>query len=378
LALGPEDQINMTSLHLGFHTRAHQFPYFANKLLRENKAHMGNLFEKEQKVHHHHHGVYEPNPKILLLGASGSGKSTFFRQIKLINSKGFTEEYSLSHISTIHRQIIENCQLILRENSLRLEEEYQLSSESREIAKQILQENKEDVLTPIVGDFIKKLWSDPAFKLTFETCKHEFLVESTKYFLNKITEVCNPNYVPTKEDLLKMYVRTNFVRETFQNGKFEFNLYDIQGNRDKRKKDWIHLFDSVSVVLFFIAISEYDQVYSEGDPLSILHESFDILQETSSSEHLSKVPFILLLNKQDLFDAKFSQAPLQNYFNDFAGESAADAYEYFVTRARSRMPTGKSFYHHVITATITADIKMVFSEVKDMINKRSNGDLGFM
>ena len=45
-------------------------------------------------------------------------------------------------------------------------------------------------------------------------------------------------------------------------------MVDVGGQRSERRK-WIHCFDSVTSVMFLVAISEYDQWLVESDTVSI-------------------------------------------------------------------------------------------------------------
>jgi hypothetical protein len=69
--------------------------------------------------------------------------------------------------------------------------------------------------------------------------------------------------LPTNEDVLKMRVRTTGVIEApfqikYQKMNLAFKMIDVGGQRSERRK-WIHCFDSVTAVLFVVAISEYNQ-----------------------------------------------------------------------------------------------------------------------
>lgn len=41
-------------------------------------------------------------------------------------------------------------------------------------------------------------------------------------------------------------------------------MVDVGGQRSERRK-WIHCFESVTSIIFLVALSEYDQVLAEGD-----------------------------------------------------------------------------------------------------------------
>ena len=88
-----------------------------------------------------------------------------------------------------------------------------------------------------------------------------------RYF-EKIDVLSAPNYTPSEEDVLLCRSRTiGIVKTVLEIDKNEFNIYDVGGQRNERRK-WIHCFDEVTAVIFVAALSEYDQVapsaYAEG------------------------------------------------------------------------------------------------------------------
>ena len=69
-----------------------------------------------------------------------------------------------------------------------------------------------------------------------------------------------PDYTPSEEDVLLCRSRTiGIVKTVLEIDKNEFNIYDVGGQRNERRK-WIHCFDEVTAVIFVAALSEYDQV----------------------------------------------------------------------------------------------------------------------
>mmetsp|Transcript_14551 Transcript_14551/g.25566 ORF Transcript_14551/g.25566 Transcript_14551/m.25566 type:complete len:97 (-) Transcript_14551:17-307(-) len=69
-----------------------------------------------------------------------------------------------------------------------------------------------------------------------------------------------PDYTPSEEDVLLCRSRTiGIVKTVLEIDKNEFNIFDVGGQRNERRK-WIHCFDEVTAVIFVAALSEYDQV----------------------------------------------------------------------------------------------------------------------
>lgn len=67
------------------------------------------------------------------------------------------------------------------------------------------------------------------------------------------------DYLPDKDDILFSRVRTSgIVTETYEIDGSTFEMYDVGGQRNERKK-WIHCFEDVTAIIFVAALSEYDQ-----------------------------------------------------------------------------------------------------------------------
>ena len=69
--------------------------------------------------------------------------------------------------------------------------------------------------------------------------------------------------MPNDQDVLRSRVKTTGITETtFIIGDLTYRMFDVGGQRSERKK-WIHCFESVTSIIFCVALSEYDQVLLE-------------------------------------------------------------------------------------------------------------------
>ncbi|KAH9251356.1 hypothetical protein BASA81_010767 [Batrachochytrium salamandrivorans] len=117
-------------------------------------------------------------------------------------------------------------------------------------------------------------------------------------------------WTPTIEDCIRARVRTTGVtKQTIHFRDTTFHLVDVGGQKAERRK-WLHTFDTVDKLLFVCAASEYDQeMYEEANKNRLL-DSLELFQEVANMECFAQKPFLLLLNKQDLFEEKISRVPL--------------------------------------------------------------------
>jgi GTPase SAR1 family protein len=194
--------------------------------------------------------------KLLLLGAGESGKSTIFKQMKLIYGDQYSEAERKQQIPTIYSNILQAIKVLVEHaisfNMVNLVE----AKAEFELIKNI---DENDVISITVGNAIKALWKDPGIQAVWERRSEFQVIESVQYYFNRIDRIKMPDYIPDKDDIVYSRVRTSgIVTERYIIDNTTFEMYDVGGQRNERKK-WIHCFEGVTAVIFVAAISEYDQ-----------------------------------------------------------------------------------------------------------------------
>lgn len=194
--------------------------------------------------------------KLLLLGAGESGKSTVFKQMKVIYGKTYTDAERAAILPTIYSNII-NAMKILCEAAVTLNMTNQIAATAEFELVRKLDEN--EVITPSLGDAIGKLWNDAGIQGVWNRRSEFQIVDSVKYYFDKIDQIKSPGFLPDKDDILFSRVRTSgVVTESYDIDGTIFEMYDVGGQRNERKK-WIHFFEGVTAIIFVAALSEYDQ-----------------------------------------------------------------------------------------------------------------------
>ncbi|KAF8154357.1 G-protein alpha subunit-domain-containing protein [Mycena galopus ATCC 62051] len=87
------------------------------------------------------------------------------------------------------------------------------------------------------------------------------------------------------------------------NVHLKIHTFDVGGQRSERK-EWIHCFESVTSIIFCIALSEYDQVLEEERRVKRMRESLYLFESVINSRWLLRTSVILFLNKIDVFKRK--------------------------------------------------------------------------
>jgi GTPase SAR1 family protein len=205
--------------------------------------------------------------KILLLGTGESGKSTFIKQMRIIHGKGFTEEDKRSYKTRVYSNVVLAIQTLVKAaKKMQLE----LTGQDHESCVHMLEAMDAAAVHSISQEeceAIKSLWKDGGIQSAYERRREFHLTDSAKYYLDDLDRVCGPEYIPSEQDVLRARAATQGLLEhKFLINKTAFTLVDVGGQRSERRK-WIHAFEGVTAVIFFTAISEYDQQlrYEETD-----------------------------------------------------------------------------------------------------------------
>uniref|UniRef100_A0A6U4C937 Uncharacterized protein n=1 Tax=Phaeomonas parva TaxID=124430 RepID=A0A6U4C937_9STRA len=180
--------------------------------------------------------------KLLLLGAGESGKSTIFKQMKILYGVGFSEEdrgqykrFVFSNIIEAMKAICEACEALGIKDQVQAKESYDV----------LMASSLGDEVTETLGGHVEALWADPGIQAAWGRRSEYQVIETTKSYFERIREISAFGYIPTKEDVLLARVRTSgIVEEKYSIEGNMFEMYDVGGQRNERKK-WIHCFDEV-------------------------------------------------------------------------------------------------------------------------------------
>jgi len=322
------------------------------------------------------HSADQQINKLLLLGAGESGKSTLFKQMITIYGKGYPEAERKTFTSIIYNNVISSMKTLCQ-----MSEHYGTVAPENQEKKQIVDELKGDEdIDANLGMYLKALWNDAGIQATYEQRSHYQLTDSTKYFCDRLDDICREDYIPTQDDVLRSRVRTTgIVENEFEIDGNQFKMFDVGGQRNERKK-WIHCFENVTAVLFVAAISEYDQVLYEDENTNRIVEALNLFEEICNSRWFRETSMILFLNKRDLFSEKIKKVSLTVCFPDYQGDDSYESCAEFIQaqfESKNRNPD-KQVYTHLTCATDTTNVAAVFNAVKDIIIRKSLNEAGLV
>ena len=321
--------------------------------------------------------------KLLLLGAGESGKSTIFKQMRILFGAPLTEEEKSQITPVVYINTITSMKILVKETT-NLGYQDDVEEANRQHFKLVANTPDNATIDATVGSAIKALWKDAGIKKTWERRAEYQIVESVKYYFNEIDRIMSDDYVATQQDMLLARVRTSgIVTERYVIDSKSFEMYDVGGQRNERKK-WIHCFDDVTAVIFVAALSEYDQVLMEDSSMNRMAEAVDLFEEICNNRYFTNSSMILFLNKKDLFEEKIKTVHIgdQEGFGDFPAKFGQKDYydagvEYFLKKFLqvNRNPD-RVVYNHVTCATDSKNVKVVFNATKDIIMRKNFEDAG--
>jgi GTPase SAR1 family protein len=309
--------------------------------------------------------------KLLLLGPGESGKSTIFKQMKIIQDNGgFSQDELQSYKYIVYGNCVTQMKVLV---SAAVKTGAQLDSEEnmKRVEKISKVPSGGDAWSTELGQDIKALWADKGIQTTFALRDKKYqLNDSAAYFFDNIDRFLDPAYVPTQADVLRARVRSTGIEEAqFKFEDISFKMVDVGGQRSERRK-WIHCFDSVTAVIFCVALSEYDQVLREDETQNRMQESLLLFEEITNSHWFRNTTFILFLNKLDLFKEKIQTIDLNVCFENYTGGCNFDQASQFIkARFLERNQSNHSVYVHFTVAISTENIEFVFRAVRETVLK---------
>jgi len=316
--------------------------------------------------------------KLLLLGAGGSGKSTFFKQLGFIHGERNEalehETYSL----IIYSNIVQGMEKLLRDI-----EEFD-DSANVEWAEKLrrLEEEKFEENRDWVPQAVESIWSDKNVALHWQARRKDLQIQdSFVYFCEEIGRICEVGWRVNEQDVVRARIRTTgIVEQTFLIKQNKFQVYDVGGQRNERKK-WIHCFEKVTAVIFLASLAAYNQTLYEDDQTNRMKEALDLFKQICNSRWFKETAMILFLNKKDIFQTQVGELKegINTCFPSYTG-AVDDVYESreFIKKKFVDMNTvqktkkngkskKKSLFVHYTCVIDKNQVEKIFRDVQSLI-----------
>ncbi|XP_015588247.1 guanine nucleotide-binding protein G(f) subunit alpha isoform X2 [Cephus cinctus] len=364
---------------------------------------------------------YDNSIKLLLLGTGDAGKTTIIKQMRILHVQGYSDKERQDYIDIVRGNLHDAIYSLVSHLTL-MEPSLDFQDDDSEISGNYIlaMGPHATIFSEEYYDHVQRLWEDLGIRECYRRSNEFQLIDSAKYFLDRIYEIRKENYVPIDQDILhskqttieiqKVEFSVN-VSKNFYNGTQEFWMFDVGGQRGERKK-WIQVFEGIHAVLFVVACSDFDQNLCEDNKQNRLKESITLFTDVWNSRFLVDAGFIVFLNKQDILKDKIESGKdigiqFPEYDDYKLSSKDGNSFDhYYRTRCFIRDTFVKitqqkrdnvtkhiapgitlnyeetklrDCYYHFTTATDTDNIKTVFDDVHSMIietNLRNSGVSG--
>jgi len=332
--------------------------------------------------------------KLLFLGAGGSGKSTLFRQLRLLHGNGLGEEERRTYKTNIYNNIVKGMKTLL-EGNLSFNAREESDSESALLSKVPMCEKKLadyidtvdncDPITPECAVYFKQAWRDKGMQDTWSYRSKLQLQDSLKYYLENIDRIATEGYIPSKDDVMHVRIKTTgIVEEKLTMNTRPFLIVDVGGQRSERRK-WLSCFSDVMGLIFVASLTAYNQFLHEDESVNRLEESLRVFGRLlNESNVFDDACIVLLLNKSDLFSEMCKETPITTLLPNYTGgTSEEEQYNYikglYLSQVKAKVklsskgsaPSIRKIFTHMTCATNTDQIRVIFNSVSQHVIKRA-------
>ncbi|XP_004644004.2 guanine nucleotide-binding protein G(s) subunit alpha-like [Octodon degus] len=292
---------------------------------REDKEE--ELFEvrRTQKQLKEDKRLYAPTHHLLLLGPKESGKSTLFKQAKMLRGPGFNgasqRATEVQKVRNSLKEAIEN--VLLAMSSLWPPAE--LANPENQFRVDYILGARDELSFSFPPEFFehaKALWEDEGVRSCYDRCMQTGLLDHSRYFLDKIDVIRKPHYKPKPEDLFRCRLHIPRIFDTkFQVEEVNFHMLCMNGLYHINRV-WAEILKNFSAIIFVVDSSSYDQNFMGTNRLQ---EALNIFRSFWSR---CPRPFcvLLFLNKQDLLAEKVlaGKSKIEDHFPEFAHYTTPD------------------------------------------------------
>ncbi|KAI9346875.1 G-protein alpha subunit [Obelidium mucronatum] len=317
--------------------------------------------------------------KLLLLGPGEAGKSTILKQLIILYGKGFSEQEISRYGETIRSNLISCFIILIRAmDALKIPYTFDPKGPLAEFGREIVLQQEAILSSPNCANRLIAFWEDPGVQYCFSRA-HEFqMLDCCSYLMQHISRICDDDYTPTEEDILRARTRTTVVSETkIKCQGYNLLIFDVGGQRSERKK-WAQFFDDTQAIIFLVAMGSYDQMCEEDGNMNRLTEAMNLFSSICNNPLLKKIDMVLFLNKIDIFQDKLAIRPVSLYFPEYDGPNTFEESARFFRKefqALNKYPKDKNIfvhYTHATDSTLTKKILgSVISSVTDSLLKNA-------
>ncbi|XWS29355.1 hypothetical protein CRYUN_Cryun24cG0022200 [Craigia yunnanensis] len=184
---------------------------------------------------------------------------------------------------------------------------------------------------------VEELWKDAAIGATYNRRSElEMLPSVASYYLEWAVEILRMDYEPSDLDILYAEGVTSSNGLACVDFSFPWSSPDekidtadqhdsllryqpirVQARGLGENCKWLEMFEDVGMVIFCVALSDYDQFSADGNNKMLLSRKF--FESIVTHPTFDQMDFLLILSKFYLFEEKIERVPLTwcEWFDDF-------------------------------------------------------------
>lgn len=289
--------------------------------------------------------------KVLILGTGNSGKTTFLKQMDLM--------YGDVLKNADNRQQYIG---ILRDNLRSIAKIYDPTIRDR---KHSFNANR----PPSPGVF-NALCAHERDTREGHTVKDAFPT-NTDYLIRHFRRILAPDFVPTIDDVLHARKATVGIQTTLVSvNDSQIKFIDVGGQASERRK-WVHMFDSVTAVVYIISLVDYAERGPDTRRSNNLSESLDVLRTAMDFQCFKHTPFIIFLNKSDLLQETLRKKPIIGVFpkapRSNRPKEVEDFFFHKLVRLHKSSKNDAEFSVYVTTATDSDNARRTWATCRHII-----------
>ncbi|KAL3082495.1 hypothetical protein niasHT_030509 [Heterodera trifolii] len=244
--------------------------------------------------------------KVLLLGASNSGKSTVAKQMRYMVHSNYIDFFS-----QIAKGIAKfGIKVAPKERDL-------VATFEQAYYGQFMNLDQADDLIALIRTFLEFACVKQVIN---ERLNELDVPDNTEYLLENAQRILTEHYSPTHDDIIHARAATKGIYEII----FAFREFKIRKRRDANGSIG---FEGVAAILFIVSLSCYNQVMEEDSQINQMSDSIEMFKTMYRNRFLRSSSFIMFLNKKDIFAKKIHQIPMEQFlpkFGDFVFNATCD------------------------------------------------------
>ncbi|KAI0429889.1 G-protein alpha subunit-domain-containing protein [Xylaria sp. FL1042] len=288
----------------------------------------------------------EEPTKVLLLGASGGGKTTIFNALRL-----FTEAERVKHEDAYLRTLVwHNALDSAREILMAIEESLGDIGDMVDAQALLLDAcpdcERDPALNPEHAiEVAQAIWSlrlNRGFREAIKWRTDCQFHDNSRYYIeniHRLAEQAVHRSAPTAGDLLRTQVTTTGIYQMeFTYKGSQFALYDCGGERSERKK-WKHAFQDASVLIYPVETTGYGRLIREAENVDRMLEQYKVFESIAESSWFIRSRFIVVFTKIDLLDEYLQDHDVRDYMRRNGISTDVDEYlDHLEREFRSLIP----------------------------------------